>query len=185
MNLKVNAYIHSSYQFQYFWDKEIAITIKTGIGQHLEKVILNGCSQETWNGRQQCRTSYQKKHAAKVEYFCTFGRRTFPFLGEKSFTISEVFRSDSGADNRKRGRRSWLNTGFNFVQDWHTRLLHRLSVFALSTFDGVLLAQSDSSVDRIAPRIFWHPSVFLWFLTLEGFSSYCYFRLSHRSFQLS
>ena len=131
MNLKVNAYIHSSYQFQYFWDKEIAITIKTGIGQHLEKVILNGCSQETWNGRQQCRTSYQKKHAAKVEYFCTFGRRTFPFLGEKSFTISEVFRSDSGADNRKRGRRSWLNTGFNFVQDWHTRLLHRLSVFAL------------------------------------------------------
>ena len=32
MNLKVNAYIHSSYQFQYFWDKEIAITIKTGIG---------------------------------------------------------------------------------------------------------------------------------------------------------
>ena len=44
----------------------------------------------------------KKKHAAKVEYFCTFGRRTFPFLGEKSFTISEVFRSDSGADNRKR-----------------------------------------------------------------------------------
>ena len=57
--------------------------------------------------------------------------------------------------------------------------------FALSIFDGVLLAQSDSSVDRIAPRIFWHPSVFLWFLTLKGFSSYCYFRLSHRSFQLS
>ena len=71
----------------------------------------------------------KKKHAAKVEYFCTFGRRNFPFLGEKSFTISEVFRSDSGADNRKRGRRSWLNTGFNFVQDWHTRLLRRLSVF--------------------------------------------------------
>ena len=44
----------------------------------------------------------KKKHAAKVEYFCTFGRRTFAFLGEKSFTISEVFRSDSGADNRKR-----------------------------------------------------------------------------------
>ena len=57
--------------------------------------------------------------------------------------------------------------------------------FALSIFDGVLLAQSDSSVDRIAPRIFWHTSVFLWFLTLKGFSSYCYFRLSHRSFQLS
>ena len=137
MNLKVNAYIHSSYQFQYFWDKEIAITIKTGIGQHLEKVILNGCSQETWNGRQQCRTFYQKKkHAAKVEYFCTFGRRTFTlsvFLEKKVPLFRRLFdRTQELTIGREcwwEKRRSWLNTGFNFVQDWHTRLLRRLSVF--------------------------------------------------------
>lgn len=136
MNLKVNAYIHSSYQFQYFWDKEIAITIKTGIGQHLEKVILNGCSQETWNGRQQCRTSYQKKNTPqKLNIFAPLVDGPSLFLEKKVSLFRRFFdRTQELTIGRecwweKRGRRSWLNTGFNFVQDWHTRLLRRLSVF--------------------------------------------------------
>ena len=80
----------------------------------------------------------KKKHAAKVEYFCTFGRRTFTlsvFLEKKVPLFRRLFdRTQELTIGRecwweKRGRRSWLNTGFNFVQDWHTRLLRRLSVF--------------------------------------------------------